>query len=87
MHPNAQAVMRGFQAFAEGDMTTMKCPPTEPHQLAPSMDGNLVRPCLSGQVTARPCVRAFGNVSRRNPVVTHADVRLWAVSMLGASTL
>ena len=24
MHPNAQAVMRGFQAFAEGDMTTMK---------------------------------------------------------------
>ncbi len=24
MHPNAQAVLRGFQAFAEGDMATMK---------------------------------------------------------------
>lgn len=24
MHPNAQAVLRGFQAFAEGDMETMK---------------------------------------------------------------
>ena len=24
MHPNAQIVMRGFQAFAEGDMATMK---------------------------------------------------------------
>ncbi len=24
MHPNAQVVMRGFQAFAEGDMATMK---------------------------------------------------------------
>jgi ketosteroid isomerase-like protein len=24
MHPNAQAVMRGFQAFAEGDMATLK---------------------------------------------------------------
>jgi len=24
MHPNAQVVLRGFQAFAEGDMTTMK---------------------------------------------------------------
>lgn len=24
MHPNAQAVMKGFQAFAEGDMATMK---------------------------------------------------------------
>ena len=24
MHPNAQAVLRGFQAFAQGDMATMK---------------------------------------------------------------
>ncbi len=24
MHPNAQVVLRGFQAFAEGDMATMK---------------------------------------------------------------
>jgi ketosteroid isomerase-like protein len=24
MHPNAQAVLRGFQAFAESDMVTMK---------------------------------------------------------------
>ena len=24
LHPNAQRVMRGFQAFAEGDMATMK---------------------------------------------------------------
>jgi len=24
MHPNAQTVLRGFQAFAEGDMVTMK---------------------------------------------------------------
>ena len=24
MHPNAQTVLRGFQAFAEGDMATMK---------------------------------------------------------------
>lgn len=24
MHPNAQAVMRGFKAFAEGDMAAMK---------------------------------------------------------------
>lgn len=24
MHPNAQVVMRGFQAFAEGDMSTMR---------------------------------------------------------------
>ena len=24
MHPNAQVVMRGFQAFAEGDMDTMR---------------------------------------------------------------
>lgn len=24
MHPNTQTVLRGFQAFAEGDMATMK---------------------------------------------------------------
>ena len=24
LHPNAQTVMKGFQAFGEGDMTTMK---------------------------------------------------------------
>jgi ketosteroid isomerase-like protein len=24
MHPNARTVLRGFQAFAEGDMATMK---------------------------------------------------------------
>ena len=24
MHPNAQAVLRGFQAFAEGDAAAMK---------------------------------------------------------------